>query len=557
MPVQILNNYPESDLDKYILNQNGIPLYGEIWVYKQFLNINRFNLLENETWYLKHNFDLSQHPGSKRKKEGQIDFLLLSRYGLLVIEVKGGGLRVDEDDRYYSSGATGEYETQNPFLQAKEYVHSLKYLLDTATFTYRAVILPHEAGFKLIGPQLSGYKDFFFSKAQFDGKNERGILNEFFKFISGLGKSARRWSILANNPSLKGEVLDRRMWEDNPELNTSDIRRLKSELFPQQDSYGYDPEKVDKELILNENYQVMQGLRRNRMVLIQGAPGTGKTTLALKYLAESLMKNRKVVYVCANRLIQSRLEHSIKTDYRLDTNSVLFMIYTFNRICELKKEENWDFFIFDEAQEYFQKGLYDATEYLNENFNKPGILILYDPEQAIISESLELGWFTDYFIENGFSHFLFDINYRCAQHPSIVSVSDMILHHKGEEIIKKMGHLFSFPVDKYQFMSIMKDICDDKKYTVNSKIVLIHTEIYDSVSNILSGEYRSFFEELTADNINISSQRIRYTTPIKYRGMENDAVYLITKGMGPGFKVQNYVGVTRAMNLLKIIIWNP
>ena len=105
---------------------------------------------ENESWFLKHNYNLSTHPASKGKVEGQIDFILINKYGVLIIEVKGGGLRVDEFDQYYSYKLNGEqYKTQNPFNQAKEYTHTLKELIDEGVFIYRAVVLPSEAGFEL------------------------------------------------------------------------------------------------------------------------------------------------------------------------------------------------------------------------------------------------------------------------------------------------------------------------------------------------------------------------------------------------------------------------
>ena len=164
MPIHFLDNYAVNDLESRIAKKDGSPLYGEIWLYKQFLQFEEYNLLPNETWYLKHNYNLSQHPASKGKVEGQCDFLLLSKDGLLVIEIKGGGLRVDENDCYYSGNSTGEYQTQNPFIQVKEYTHTLKELLDSKAFVYRAVIFPHEAGFELKGIQLVGYSSIFFFK---------------------------------------------------------------------------------------------------------------------------------------------------------------------------------------------------------------------------------------------------------------------------------------------------------------------------------------------------------------------------------------------------------
>ena len=58
MPIEFLNNYPKNNLESSILKPDGKPLEGEIWVYRQFLQFNENNLLpQEETWYLKHNFN--------------------------------------------------------------------------------------------------------------------------------------------------------------------------------------------------------------------------------------------------------------------------------------------------------------------------------------------------------------------------------------------------------------------------------------------------------------------------------------------------------------------
>ena len=72
----------------------------------------------------------------------------------------------------------------------------------------------------------------------------------------------------------------------------------------------------------------------------------------------------------------------------------------------------------------------------------------------------------------------------------------------------------------------------------------------------LTDYFKSEIEELTDQNINIPSSKIRYTTPLKYRGLENKAVYVITNDFSEKNKVRNYVAVTRAMEQVKIILWN-
>lgn len=557
MPIQLLNNYP-NNLDKSILKRDGTPLYGEIWVYKQFLKINEYNLLPDETWYIKHDYNLAQHPTSRGKVEGQVDFILLSKYGILVIEVKGGGLRIDENDRYYSGNRSGEYETQNPFNQAKEYIHSLKELIDSSAFAYRAIILPHEAGFRLKGPQLNGYQNLLFSKRDFEHLNEdnqdRAISNLFFNFINELAKSSRRKIINELNPGWSLEKTNNNLFTKYPELKSKQVKRLKSELFPSTTSYGYNPDRINKEIILEENYEILISLKRNQKILVQGAPGTGKTVLAIKFLAENLLKQHKGIMYCANKLVRSKLEHIIINDYGLDPNSISFKIFSdYTKVEHVATDI--DFIVFDEAQEYFDKGLFDFAEELNKKLDQPRMIILYDPKQSIISDFKELNWYTDYFIESGHTHYLFDEVYRCIQNETILSISNLILIGDLNKLQANHSESLLTVGTVESKLKIIHDIIKDIRFTKVEKIILVHSDIMEAFKRIAHDYFNTELKELTDKNINVVSSKITYTSPLKYKGLENKSVYLITNGLDEKSKVQNYVAVTRAMESIKIAIW--
>lgn len=554
MPIVFIDNYAIQNLENVIVNQDGKTLYGELWVYRQFLAFDENRFLENEIWYIKHNYNLSAHPASKKKVEGQIDFIMLSKYGILIIEVKGGGLRVDENDCYFSSGEGKEYESQNPFVQAKEYVHTLKNYIDSSIFVYRAIILPHEAGFVLKGPQLEGYKDIFFSKADIDGLDDRAIQNKFFAFIHSINIKARIRSLKKSFASLNSEDLSKKAQELYPLLNAKDIKRLKSELFPIQSTYGYNPDKINAELICKENYEILNGLRRNKNIIIQGGPGTGKTSLAIKYLAENLLKQQKGVFFCANLLIQSKLEFIILNDYKLDPNNICFRIFS-SVVTADSIPNDIDFLIFDEAQEYFEKGLYDFIEEVNTKLEKPKLLVLYDADQSVVSNLNELEWYTDFFIEMGYSHFYFDEKFRSIQNKNITEISNCILFNEYTKIKSKYSNFLVTVEDLKSKLENIKEIISETKFTSSEKIILVQSQLIEEFSLIINDFFKSDIEEMTEANINIRSNKIRFTSPIKYRGLENDLVCLITRELNDSTKVQNYVGVTRAMLELKIILW--
>lgn len=558
MPIHFIDNYPKNNLESIIRKPNGSPLFGEIWFYQELIKFNENNFLKDETWYVKHSFNLSTHPSSPRKVEGQIDYLILSQYGILVVEVKGGGIEVDENDVYFSydgNEKTNRYESQNPFTQAKEYVHSLKSLIDSSPFIYRAVVFPHESGFELKGPQLEGYKFLFFSRKNLNSKDSSFAKNKaFFDFLVTLAKDARRNLVTQLKPQIDKGDIDARAWSKFPTLSKKEVNRLKSELFPIQSTYGFDPDRVKNEIILEENFEILNGLRKNRRVMVQGAPGTGKTVLATKFLAQNLLKQHKGVFFCANKLLRSKMEYLIHDEYKLDSNLISFRIYHAEINVE-SLDEDVDFIIIDEAQEFFDKRLFEFIENLESKLHAPKFLILYDPEQAIIQDFKDIDWYADFFVQSSFVHYLFDTVWRCCQNKAISDIADEIKNGQYKRLIAGHSSLIATVETTIQKLEILKDIIDTLNNDQAKYIFLLHSDLLDSFKEIVRDYFKNDFEELTETNVNVRSQKLRFTTPIKFRGLESENVVLITPELSEKTKIQNYVGVTRAMYKLKLIVW--
>lgn len=557
MPIHFIDNYPRNDLASCICKADKSPLYGEIWVYQEMMKFNDNGFLNDENWYVKHNYNLSSHPFSEKKVEGQVDFLVLSKFGVLIIEVKGGGIEVDRDDVFFSydgKDRSQRYEAQNPFNQVKEYVHSLRALIDSSPFVYRAVIFPHEANFKLQGPQLSAYDYLFFSKANLDTKDSDHGKNELFlTFLIKLAKDSRKTIIEQLHTNVSKDRVEKRIWEQFPLLSKREMDRLRSELFPQQTTYGFDPERVTNEIILQENYEILKGLRRNRKVMVQGGPGTGKTVLATKFLAENLIKQHKGVYFWANQLLRAKMRHLICEEYRLDPNLISFRIFHPEIISTIGKE-HVDFMIIDEAQEFFDKGLDTLIEQV-ERSDRAKCLVLYDPEQAIVQDFKDIDWYADFLLESSFVHYLFDTNWRCTQNKKIAHLALLLQNGQYKRTLKDFDQFLVNTGDTTTRLAAIKEVIDKAQIEPAKFVILVESKLLEEVRKIVTAFFSRHIEELSENNINLKNLKIRFTTPIKFRGLESENVILITSGFNDRSRIENYIAVTRAIYSFKCIIW--
>ena len=114
MPVTFLPYNPISSLDKIITKEDGSPLQGEINIYKKLFSDLSISV---DDWFVWHDLKLPSHSDSSnyyKKISAQIDFLILCKEGLLVLEVKGGPISTKENDFLYGRMFQKKMK-QNPF----------------------------------------------------------------------------------------------------------------------------------------------------------------------------------------------------------------------------------------------------------------------------------------------------------------------------------------------------------------------------------------------------------------------------------------------------------
>ena len=126
MSVTFYPNNPIDALETIILHNNGKPLKGEISVYRKL-----FNELQDspDNFFIWHDLKFTTHSETRNpynKSEAQIDFLLICKKGICVIEVKGGHVEFHNSEFSFRHNGELELMKQNPLKQVEGYKFTLK-----------------------------------------------------------------------------------------------------------------------------------------------------------------------------------------------------------------------------------------------------------------------------------------------------------------------------------------------------------------------------------------------------------------------------------------------
>ncbi len=215
--------------------------------------------------------------------DGEADFVLIHPlHGLLVIEVKGGGIRI-EGGRWMSDNAGGSHPIKNPFEQAVGSKHSLVEYLRDAGLPYM------DAGHAVAFPDITK--------------------------SGGFGPSAPPELIIdrADLRDVKGSIdrvvahskLDRRLSDDQVMTITALLAPTTIVRVLLRDELA----EVNARMVslTEQQFRILDLLRRQRRALIVGGAGTGKSVLAVERARRLAAEGFSVLLTCFNRPLAKHL----------------------------------------------------------------------------------------------------------------------------------------------------------------------------------------------------------------------------------------------------------
>jgi hypothetical protein len=202
---------------------------------------------------------------------------------------------------------------------------------------------------------------------------------------------------------------------------------------------------------------------------------------------------------------------------------------------------------------------------MEEKLGEPRFLLLYDDQQAFMASFTDLDFFPNYVCDNyGFVHYEFSTVYRSSQSKSITSFCKEMRECKTHRVPQLLDKALvpTFKVRSHQLGKVVRETyekarsLEDTSLSFSDTILLIESGAIDEFKAMVKQFYATLTEELTEENIGIAPAKLRYTTPLKFKGLEKPNVILVISGKIDAHNlVQTYVGATRAMMGLNVYIW--
>jgi len=482
-----------------------------------------------------HSLNLTHH---KTKRFGEADFVILCKYGIFVLEVKGGGISYNEGNWFTINRPKQEFKIQDPFRQAEGAVHALDKRIKEHFSSWYSIPIGYGVVFPDVPWNTTGSE--WASQIVCDEHKFRNIESWLTKFF-------RYWK--EKNHKRK-------------ELSIEQIKELKAFIRPDFELIESLRSRIDKSseqavVLTEDQYKYLDIVASNKRVLCSGGAGTGKTFLGAELARRLANEDSQVVFVCKSSWLRYYLQSHIVNEF--------VTISTIDSITIDRKRagiDKYDILIVDEGQDLFD---FESIEQLENN----------------LKGGLEQGeWYFFHDVNNQAGLFIdtqsevldFLDSYSPAKIPLTTNCRNTlpIINTIKNELSLDMGSKGTGYGPEVEFLSeddeanpaaqLNIKINEIIKSGVSSKSITILSPLAYSRSSLrfLPEKLRKQIIELDDYSIrNFPIQNISFAEIKNFKGLENEVIIVIDlpslEGGTISSKVLHYVAMTRARSLLCVL----
>lgn len=573
MPI-INHDYKDIDfLEHIIIKDDGTPLQGEIDMYRRIFRDCERSIFNWHFWH-----DVNLPIPVKGQSAIQIDFLLVCEKGVVIVEVKGGRIGIRDGVYYLEKDKNITDLKRTPFDQADDYKYALinnKVIDSHQIFVTTVCAFPHTRMHKTSDNNEMDQSWKLWSSIQQE-KEENSFADFCEKVIE---EDKRRKNIY--KPNLSVDVVQ-------------DAIKNLTYNFSDKDNGSYSNASLESiiEWLQVDNLRLFDCLRKNQRLIIEGGPGTGKTTLAKAFIKR--FSDLRGLYVCWNKLLESKIQYELHEEGILQCEVVQFASLLMRIQKQLDKQylslqdinsgcvekvnlifkdfhksdvfQPYNYIIIDEAQDIMDKGaicLLQNCSFFDNGLESGSYMVFYDTEQGYNNKSRQIEGFAGQ-ISKYSAHFILDENKRVPTNKRILECARLVVKNNEaqlgiEDIFLKYTDTLN--VEKYRgAKSILKkldSLHEQYQYNIKDCVILAHSStqkseigesLYDRIATSIG------ITELNESNINSNLNGIPLTSILRFKGLESKHVILVLNSRTYIDSYELYIGMTRAIIDLKILI---
>jgi hypothetical protein len=572
---------------------------GETLIFNYFKKDQGFT----KDWIILHSLDIAQH---RKKKRGEADFILLiPNKGILCVEVKA----YSQISRKEGVWFFGEEKSESPFDQVRDNSEAIikqirELSLPYKTFVTNVVIFTH-CPFKEKSIEWNDWELIDYDEIKInEGNIAKIVLKHFDESIKHHQSKPGKYNYL-NDKNYYDE------FTKESAVEISNYFRKDFECFVSPSDLTND---LDKEMksFSNEQYRVIDANEDNKLILVDGYAGSGKTILALELARRKALEGKNVLFLYFNRLIKNKIEdqiglinETVKDDInskkisiftlyeffssftpsteqpisiKSQSNSDSFSLLLLNHLMKSELNNKYDVLIIDEVQDFpndeLGKCSLDVFNQLNLDVNSNVLSELYFfgdfRSQQVYFDQLSRNKFNEKYFDKRLHSLI--LNENCRNPLRISRFAELVGKIKYSKIFRE-DNLHN--VEKYFYknkadqIKILKNII--KKYITKFRpsdiAILFYSNSSKNSKNISVEDFDDELVELLGlKNSNIIKngevinknfkKTLGYATSIrKFKGLESKICIIVNIGDFDPNKSPAilYTGVTRAQYNLMLL----